>query len=160
MPTSGLKAQLCKGIINHRPRCGKQQAKAMLVQRCPPCLLVKGTDASHWIRLMCARYLLVNNITSLENSQCVLTERKTNAVRAKGKLPCYLSNSTAQEDLCTQYCLFAEWESARHIVCQVQFIKLFCAVYIDCQCPHTREKIKKKSQQRYSHRRSIKVCQK
>lgn len=53
-----------------------QQAKAMLVQHCPPCLLVKGTSALHWKRLMCSRYLLVNNIASSQNSQCVLTEGK------------------------------------------------------------------------------------
>lgn len=63
-------------LINHSQRCGMQQAKAMLVQHCPPCLLVKGTSALHWKRLMCSRYLLVNNIASSQNSQCVLTEGK------------------------------------------------------------------------------------
>lgn len=48
----------------------------MLVQHCPPCLLVKGTSALHWKRLMCVRYLPVNKITPLENLQCVLTEEK------------------------------------------------------------------------------------
>lgn len=134
-----LKAQLYKALINHWQRCGKQQAKAMLVQHCPPCLPVKGTTALQWKRLMCSRYLLVNNITSSETRNAC-SQKENKCCESKGKLPCYLSNSTVQEDLCTQYCLFAEWKSTRHIVCQEQFIKLFCAVCIDCQCPHTQKR--------------------
>lgn len=138
VPSSGLKAQLYKGLIYHRQRYGKLKAKAMLTQHCPPCLLVRGTAALHWIRLMCSRYLPVNNITSSENSQCVFTDGKQ-ILREQTKLPCYLSISALQEDLCTQYCLFAEWKSTRHIVRQEQFIKLVCAVRIDCQCPHAQK---------------------
>lgn len=76
MSSSGIKAQLYKGLIYQWQRYGKQKAKAMLVQCCPPCLLVRGTTALHWIRLMCSRYLPVNNITSSENLQCVFTEGK------------------------------------------------------------------------------------
>lgn len=93
---------------------------------------------------MCSRYLPLNNITSLgENNTThdgVFTGGgKTNAARAKGSSPAASGNSTAQEDLCTQYFLFAERKSTRHIVCQEQFIKLPCAVCIDRQCPHTRQ---------------------
>lgn len=63
-------------VINHGQRCRKQQTKAVLVQLCPACLPVKGTAALHWKRLMCTRYLAVNNITSLENLLCEPKERK------------------------------------------------------------------------------------
>lgn len=134
-----LKAQLYKGLINHWQRCGKQQAKAMLVQLCHLCLLVKGTTALQWKRLMCSRYLPVNNITSSETSSAC-SQKENKCCESKGKLPRYLFNSTLQEDLCTQYCLFAEWKSMRHIVYQKQFIKFFCAVCIDCQCPQTKKR--------------------
>lgn len=72
------------------------------------------------------------------------SQKENKCCESKGKLPRCLFNSTLQEDLCTQYRLFAEWKSTRHIVCQELFIKLFCAVCIDCQCPHIQNKKKRR----------------
>lgn len=154
MPAGGLKAQLYKSVINHRQRCGKQQAKAMLVQHCPPCLLVKGTAALHWKRLMCARYHLVN-ITSLENSQCVLTEGKQMLweQREAPLLPLQF-NSTGRFMHTIQFvCRVGEHEA--YCMSRAIYQTLLCSLYWLSMSAHS-----KKSQQSYSHRRSIKVCQK
>lgn len=69
---SSLKLQLCRSVIHHRQQCGKQRGKAALAQRRPPCILVKGASAELRRRWMCARYLLVNNVTDPERWQSVL----------------------------------------------------------------------------------------
>lgn len=69
-------AQLCRSVINHRQEVGKQRGKAALAQRCPACILVKGTSAELRRRWMCVRYLRVNNITASERWRHVLTGGK------------------------------------------------------------------------------------
>lgn len=144
-----FRPQHCRDLINHWQRCGKQQARVMLVHRCPPCLLVKGTTAVQRKRLMCSGHLPLNKITSLQTYN-VCTLKPNKYCETEGKLPCCLSNSPAQEDLCIQYCLFAEPKHTRHIVCKEQFIKtLLQSLYWlsvftrskECQWGYSRGKI-------------------
>lgn len=96
------------------------------------CVPVKGVT---WLTLreinLGEAPLPVYSGAPLENSQCSLAGRENKCCRE----PLHLSNSAARRDLCTHSCLFAEWESTGHIVCQRQFIKLVRAVCIDYHCP-------------------------
>lgn len=73
---SSWKSRLCWSVINHRRECRKQRGRAVLAQRRPACMLVKGTSAALRRRWMCVWYLLVNNITALERRRRVLTGGK------------------------------------------------------------------------------------
>lgn len=137
---SAFTDQLYKGLIHHRQRHRKQKAKAMLVQHCPPCLPVRGTAALHR-RKINALQISPGKQHYILKKLAVCSQKENKCCESKGKLPCYFSISTLQEDLCTQYSLFAGWKSTRHIVCQEQFIKPVCAVFIDCQGPHAQNEV-------------------
>ena len=106
----------------------------MLVQRCPPCLLVKGTTASHWEKIN------VPNVSPSEQYYlCVLVERKQMLPEQREAPSLPLQFNTIRF-MHTTHSLFAEWKSVSHIVCQEQFITLLCAVSIDCQGSHIQKR--------------------
>lgn len=92
-PASGSKL-LHQAVINHGQRCGKQQAQAVLVQLCPPCLPVKGSVAVHWKKINVRKVSASKQHYSPGRVAVCPHSRKTNAARAKGSSP---ATSTIQQ---------------------------------------------------------------
>lgn len=107
-----------------------------------------------WKRLMCTRYLLVNNITSSENSQCVLTEGKQMLweQREAPLLPLQFNSTGRFMHTILFVCRVEEREA--YCMSRAIYQTLLCSLYWLSMSTHS------ESRQRYSHRRSVKVCRK